>query len=149
MDAKQRRQKARHNKVFSELREAKNEIVRLSREVLAATERMQPLVEENARKTSELHDVRVEVRECRVAVTRAEKTAREAVQQVCEFTTSLGEVTRENEELRIQSDAATKLAKVNAVAAKDVVKLRRRLANREPDPEKIAANRKAVTFQSL
>ena len=149
MDAKQRRTKARHDKVFRELQEAKNEIVHLTKELLSATERVQPLVEENARKTNELHELRVEVRERRLALTRAEKTALDATQNVRDHAISLEEVTLENEELRVQFDDATKLAKVNAVAAKETAKLRRRLANREPDPERIEANRKAVTFQSL
>jgi regulator of replication initiation timing len=149
MDAKQRRQKARQDKVFSELAEAKNEIVRLSRDLLAATERLQPVVEENEKKTKELHEARVSLRERTTAFARVDKEARDAKTSVQELMERIDEVLRENALLQQRLDEATKSAEKNAAAAKEVKKLRRRLANREPDPERIAANRKAATLQSL
>lgn len=153
MDAKQRRIKARHDNVVSELEEAKNTLVTTSRDLLYAQEQLQPVQVENEEKTKELHVVQGALQGCRTELTQVEKTARDAVLEVRDLTVRLGEVEHLNEELRIQCATATKLAEKNRVAAEEVPKLRRRLANRsknkDKDNESAMLNRKAATIRPL
>ncbi len=149
MDAKQRRIKARHDNVVRELEEAKTTLVTTSKDLLYAQEQLQPVQKENEEKARALRVVQGELQECRAELTQAEETAREAVRKARGLTASLKEVEYENEALGIRLAAATKLVEKNRVAAKEVPKLRRRLANKDKGVEDAELNRKAATIQSL
>ena len=147
MDSKQRRHANRQKNVFSDLRQAKAQLERLTKEVIDAQHTLILRRQAHEKTEIELHDARVELKQCRKALDDAIQTAHEVTITMSDLKTCFGEVSHANMELQLQLEAATKRADENEVAVKEVAKLRRRLANKEKDAEKAVENRKASTVR--